>query len=354
MADSAFFSVHAPLDATPSRGQMRAANFKGFGNFVRQNDGDPARILRDFGLPTASAQYEELHVDMRAFVDVFEHCAETLSDRFFGLRLGRYQAADVFGCVTTLCRSAPDFRSAIQGFIEFAPVSHSPDICLDLLEGKQITELQYGAHVDYGACDQSKFQAAMLNLKLLREIGGESFQPSYVSLDVDVPSRDIDEIEQLLGCRFHVSRTNAIAFPTSYLTVPAVHANRVVFDLLHGYLSKVKAAARTTLVERVEDYIRGALPSGSCSIARCATRLGVSERTLQLHLNDHGKRFSQMLEEQRTALAQEYLGRDDMTLDDIAVMLGYSEQSSFGRAFKRWTDVTPQQFREARGKSEVH
>ena len=210
MADSAFFSVPAPLDATPTRGQMRAANFKGFGNFVRQNDCDPTRILQDFGLPTSACQAEELHVDMRAFVDVFEHCAEAFSDRLFGLRLGKHQAADVFGCVTTLCRSAPDFRSGIQSFIEFVPVIHSPDICLDLLEGNQVTEFHYGADTDFGACDQSKFQAAMLNLKLLREIGGEAFQPSYLSLDVDVSRRDIDEIEQFVGCRFHVSRVNAV------------------------------------------------------------------------------------------------------------------------------------------------
>ncbi len=325
-----FFSVQGPLEASPARGQMRAANFKGFAGFVQKRSADPVGILRDFGLPASAVQMEDIHVDMRAFVDVFEHCSELLSDRLFGLRLAQYQAADVFGCVTTLCRSAPDFRIALESFIEFVPVVHSPDTYLDLLEGKQVSEFRYGADTDYGSCDQSKFQAVMLNLKLLREIGGEGFQPSYVSLDVDASRKDIDEIEQLLGCRFHASRINAIAFPSSYLTMPAVHSNRIVFDLLRGYLSNVKSAARTTLVQR------------------CARRLGVSERTLQLHLNEQGKRFSVMLEEQRTVLAREYLLRDDLSLDDIAVMLGYSEQSSFGRAFKRWTDLTPQQFREAR------
>ena len=349
MTENPFFSIQMPLDASPARGQMRAANFTGFADFVRKSDGDPRRILHQFGLQPSVVQSEDQHIDMRTFVDIFEHCSETFSDRLFGLRLARYQTPDVFGCVTTLCRSAPDFRTAVESFIEFLPVVHSPETCMELFEGKQVSEFRYGADTDFGMCDQSKYQAVLLNLKLFREIGGDSFQPSYVSLDVDVSSKEISDIEQMLGCRFFASPTNAVAFPSSVLSLPTVHANRLVFDLLKGYLSNVKTSARTSLIERVEDYIRSSLASGSCSIARCANRLGVSERTLQLHLNEQGMRFSSMLEDQRTALARSYLERDELSLDDIAVLLGYSEQSSFGRAFKRWTNVTPQQFREGSG-----
>jgi AraC-like DNA-binding protein len=326
---------------------MRAANFNGFAEFVRKRDADPRRMLENFGIQSNSIQSCEQHVELKAFVDVFEHCGEVFADRLFGLRLAKYQAADVFGCVTTLCRSAPDFRTALHSFIEFIPVVHSPETCLDLLEGQRTSEFRYGSDTDRGVCDQSKYQAVLLNLKLFREIAGRSFEPTYVSLDVDVSSRDVEEIEQTLGCRFYASKSNAIAFSSSFLTMPTLHANPLVFELLHGYLSKVKGAARTSLVERVEDYIHSALPSGSCSISRCASRLGVSERTLQLHLTEHDMRFSTMLEEQRTKLAESYLQRDDLSLDDIAIMLGYSEQSSFGRAFKRWNNITPQQFREA-------
>jgi len=114
---------------------------------------------------------------------------------------------------------------------------------------------------------------------------------------------------------------------------------------LSGYLDRVKAVSRTTVVERVEDYIRGSLPSGSCSIEHCAKKLGTSVRTLQADLSERGLRFSDILEEQRIHLASNYLGQDQLTLDEVAVLLGYSEQSSFGRAFKRWTGSTPQQFR---------
>ena len=91
----------------------------------------------------------------------------------------------------------------------------------------------------------------------------------------------------------------------------------------------------------------GALPSGNCSIERCAKKLGASVRTLQTHLSAAGLKFSDMLEQQRIELASTYLEQPELSLDEIAAMLGYSEQSSFSRAFKRWHDCTPQQFRGA-------
>lgn len=123
----------------------------------------------------------------------------------------------------------------------------------------------------------------------------------------------------------------------------------MLFKLLGGYLDRVKAASRTTIVQRVEDYIRGALSSGNCSIERCARKLGTSVRTLQSHLGDKQLKFSDILEQQRMALANGYLEEPQLSLDEVAALLGYSEQSSFGRAFKRWTGSTPQRFREERG-----
>ena len=111
-------------------------------------------------------------------------------------------------------------------------------------------------------------------------------------------------------------------------------------------MGKVKEAARTTLADRVQDYIRSSLPDGNCTIERCAEKMDLSVRTLQAKLSESQLSFSDILEEQRIALAENYLKQPQFTLDDVAANLGYSEQSSFGRAFKRWTGLTPKQFRQ--------
>jgi AraC-like DNA-binding protein len=81
---------------------------------------------------------------------------------------------------------------------------------------------------------------------------------------------------------------------------------------------------------------------------RCAAKLGLSTRALHKRLQAVGIQFSDIVDEQRLEAAKHALLQTDYTLDEIANHLGYSEQSSFGRAFKRWTNLTPQAFRDQR------
>jgi len=344
MCEDNFYSLHGPLDAVPSSGQVRAAILAGFGDFVRTLNGDPRRLAEHHGLDAGALQDRDMHIDVQTFVDMFEHCASLFDDPLFGLRLADRQGPDLFGCVTALCRAAPTIRDALSSFSEYAPVVHSPVTTVDLVVGTETAELRYAPTADFGAFDQSNYQAILLLVRLLQQIGGAKFQVSYVNLNAGARSRDIPETEKLLRCRFHTASINAIGFPARMLDQPTISSDRVVFRLLSGYLDRVKASSRTSLVQRVEDYIRGSLPSGTCTIGRCAKRLGLSERTLQEHLGEHRVRFSEILEQQRINLAKGYLRRPDLSLDEIAFRLGYSEQSAFGRAFKRWTGSTPQKY----------
>jgi AraC-like DNA-binding protein len=352
MSENFFYTVKSPLDAIPTERQMRTANFVGFPALVRKLGGDPRRILEHHGLDPQSIRDPDSYIDCQSLVDVLQYCSTQFNDPLFGMHLAQQQNADVFGCVTALCRAAANFREAIKGFIEYIPVIHSPVPVLELVEGTETAELRWTVSKDLGSNDQANFQAVLLDMNVLRLLGGQAFRPSYVNLAVDARPKDIAEIESMLGCRFHNrASANAIAFPTAMLDQPVSSANRLLFTLLGGYLDKVKVAARKTIVERVQDYVRGALPSGTCSIEHCANKLGTSVRTLQSHLSDHHLKFSDILESQRIELAQSYLEQQQLSLDDVAALLGYSEQSSFGRAFKRWTGSTPQRFRAVRGMS---
>ena len=288
-------------------------------------------------------------------VDLFEYCSTSLNDPLFGLHLARIQNPDVFGCVAALCRAAATVRESVTSFIDFIPVIHAPDVILELVEGRETAEIRWRVGTDLGFNKQANYQAALLDLKLLQLVGGPAFCPSYVNLSVDARPQDIAELEARLGCRFNSTKTeNAIAFPVHLLDQPVTSSSRLLFQLLGGYLEQVKTAARTTLADRVQDYIRGSLSSGTCSIERCARKLGMSVRTLQIRLSEAGLHFGDLLEQQRIDTAKICLQQEYLSLDDVAAMLGYAEQSSFGRAFKRWTGLSPKQFRQhSRGVSTV-
>jgi AraC-like DNA-binding protein len=349
MSDNSFYVVDGPLDALPGARQMRTANFTGFEPLVRHLGGDPRSVLERHGMDARAIRDPDSYMDCQSLVDILEYCSAAFNDPLFGLRLAEQQNAEVFGCVTALCRAASTFREAIQSFITYIPVVHSPISQMELVEGRDIAEFRWLAAADLGTNRQAHYQAALLDLKVFRLLGGRDFRASYVNLAIESRPKDIAELERALGCRFHGGApTNAIAFPCHFLNQPVLGANKLVYRLLGGYLDRVKDASRTTVEQRVSDYIRGALPSGTCSIEHCAQKLVTSVRTLQMQLSESRLQFSEIVEQQRIGLAKDYLGQSRMSLDEVAALLGYSEQSSFGRAFKRWTGTTPKQFRESK------
>lgn len=347
MIENHFFSLDGPLEAMPTERQMRVANLGAFPLLARNLGADPYRLLERHDIDPFSLRDPDHYIDCQSYVNLLEDCSHAFNDPLFGLRLAQVQEPDVYGCVTALCRAAATVREAIDCLIKFIPVTHSPAAMQELVINNDTAMLRWGVRTDLGNNKQANYQAAMLNLKLLRQLGGREFRPSYVNLAVDTRHRDIDELERLFGCRFHSRTTeNVIAFPVPVLNQRVSSANRLLFKLLGGYLDRVKEAARTTLVDRVHDYIRSSLADGNCTIERCAAKMDMSVRTLQAKLSESNLSFSDILEEQRIALAQNYLRQHHYSLDDVAANLGYSEQSSFGRAFKRWTGMTPKQYRQ--------
>jgi AraC-like DNA-binding protein len=350
VAEGSFYSLEGPLDSLPVAQQMRTANLGGFSDLVRNLGADPRWILEHHGIDPRVIRDPDSFIDCQSLVDVLEYCSTSFNDSLFGLRLAQQQEPDVFGCVAALCRASSSFRQGLNSFIDYIPVVHSPVTILQLVEGRETAELRWSVGTDLGVNSQANYQAAMLTLKLLRLIGGRSFRPSYINLAVNTRPKDIPEIESRLGCPFHgKAAENAIAFPVAMLDQSVPTANRLLFRLISGYLGRVREVSRTSIVERVEDYVRGSLPSGNCSILDCARKFGTSVRSLQGNLSVHGLRFSDILEKQRMEFARTHLERGQLSLDEVAFMLGYSEQSSFGRAFKRWTGSTPQRYRRGLG-----
>ena len=348
--ESIFYGIEGPLDALPGAGQLRAANLRGFSEFARRRNGDATRILGRNGIDARVLGDPDSHVGAQALVDTFEYCSELFDDPLFGLHFAQEQDAEVFGCITALARSAEDMRTAVGALIDYLPIIHSPEAAPELVEGSTSAELRWGVVHNLGVNDQANLQAAVLQMSLLRQIGGARFEPHYVQLANSVRPVDVAEIEAALGCRVHTGApVNSIGFSRDQLDLPVPSANRLLYRLLGGYLDRVRATNRTSFAERVRDYIRGDLPKGCCSVDRCAEKFGVSPRTLQARLEAEGTSFSMQIEEVRIHLAKVYLQRPESSLDEIAEWLGYSEQTSFGRAFRRWTGTSPQKYRQGLG-----
>lgn len=341
-----FFALQHPLESMPCEGQMRIAHLGAFPKLVNQLGFDHHSLLEKHDIDPLQIQFPDQLIACTSFTSLLEDCSSTVKDPLFGLKLAQLHEPDVYGCVIALCRSAPTMRAALQSFIKYIRVTHSPASVMELVESEHTAEYRWFVSKDLGCNQQANFLAALMMTKLLREVGGPNFQPHYVNLAVDIRNKDIATLERYFHCSFHRSTAdNVIAFPRECLDRRIPSASRLLFTLLSSYLDQVQASQQVPIDQTVANYIRGTLSSGQCSIEHCAERLGIAVRTLQSKLNDVNQEFSHILEQQRVDLAYTYLKQPKLTLDEIAVNLGYAEQSSFGRAFKRWTGASPGHYR---------
>lgn len=104
-------------------------------------------------------------------------------------------------------------------------------------------------------------------------------------------------------------------------------------------------ALQDGLVARVRTQVIGAVATG-LSLQRCAEILAISPRTLRRKLQQRGVTYQKIIDDVRIDLARNYLERTDLSVDVIAERLGFKEPTSFSRAFKRQSGVSPRAFRQ--------
>jgi len=115
-------------------------------------------------------------------------------------------------------------------------------------------------------------------------------------------------------------------------------------EILMKYLIDIKQG---DIVQQVKSIILENLPDGSVTDKLVAEQLNLSERSLQRRLKEHKTSFRFILESVREMVAKQYIQNPINRMSDIAFLLGFSEQSAFSRAFKKWTGKSPVEYRNA-------
>ena len=158
---------------------------------------------------------------------------------------------------------------------------------------------------------------------------------------------------QVLGCDvvFGVVE-NRLYFPASFLDHPSLHAEPELLDLHERFASEqVARLEKKDIVGQVERIVAELLDSGEVTLDVVAERLGIKSRTLRTRLTEAETSFNQALADFRYRLARQLLATTDESIDEIVYLTGFSEPSTFYRAFKRWSGMTPIEYRKiAKGK----
>lgn len=186
--------------------------------------------------------------------------------------------------------------------------------------------------------------AAGLLAQYLRWIIGKHFHIKSVSIPHSEP-RDLQRFRSFFGCptSFGDSRIS-ICFDKAALSQPVLGStNRFERE----YNQVLEWDRHSRLMPKLRSVIREDISCGRVTVDFCASRLGLSKRTLQRRLEQHGTSFHKQLDSVRAGLARRYIDQHDTDLSVVAANLGYADQGCFTRAFQRWYRRPPSDWRLA-------
>lgn len=160
---------------------------------------------------------------------------------------------------------------------------------------------------------------------------------------------DPSPYEQYFGGNVRFGQaTTCIRFPLRLLQMPVRQPDAALLAMMEQQASALLAQlpAMDDLEQRTRELVARLARSGEVSIERVAEAMHMTSRTLHRHLSRRGLQFRLLRDDTLQRLAQSHLRDARLSIAEVAWLLGYSEHSAFTRAFKRWTGVSPQHWRE--------
>lgn len=303
-------------------------------------------LLAEAGLDEAVVSDPDCEAPVSRFIALCELLGQRL-DPNFGLKAGQVIDGTMLGVLGHAMRSAADVRQALHCLSRFMVV-HMQATRIDVKIGRESLVIEY--QVTDPTIMQRR-QDTELTLSILHrdlmDITGYPLQPLRVDFEHLAPL-DLSLHKQIFACplRFKQS-SNRIHYPRVILDLPLRTADPRLFRVLESVLEEQRKnrSLNSDFIGWLSHCILSSLGNGEISLEQIASDRGMSGRTLQRRLRQLGLEFSDLVENLRRSTALEYLAHSNLSLTEIALLVGYSEASSFSRAFRRWSNLTPKQYR---------
>ena len=289
-------------------------------------------------------------ITMECFQNILEQAAIDCQDPNIGLHIYEELAFSDLGILGYAINSIATVGQALKLHTRYYHLYQS-NIEVTLNITGDLVQLSYrilSQNLSYSRQDSEI--SCMYSVYLIRKLAQADWRPLAAHFQHAEPE-DTSEHKRLICEQLLFNQaTNKIIFDKSTLDLAIINANEPLANTLEEALrriDKVTDNSEDSLIEKVQQSIVASLPEALPSIEDMASTLHLTARTLQRRLSEQGYNYSQLLDATRKSLATHYLTNTSLAATDIAYLLGYSESSAFDRAFKRWCDMTPIEYRRS-------
>ena len=318
------------------------------GEYLKSRGFDADALFAREGLALDDEAHEEAnegYVDFQLFSRLFEAAEQLTGDRCIGLHVGANFLTRHWGRLGYLVMAGENGLEGVQYIQRFARiVTNGIDMQWHWDKAQLTCEF---AILDSSACHHVADYFVSSSLALSRATNNDHFGFKSVSFRHG-DFGQAQEYEKQLHCRCEFNApANRIMVDIDKLSLESRFRDPRLKKILEDHAQQVlqNLASGDELLARIRQFVLQELPNGVPSLKAVCDLVGQNERTFQRTLAKMGMNFQDLVDELRMNLALEYI-RNDYNFLDIAMMLGYSEQSAFHRAFKRWTGMPPSRYKK--------
>ena len=303
---------------------------------------DPETLFRQAGIDPRLRLDATARVSEQQFDDLVCLARQTSGDDSFSFKIVHNIHPSYMGALGFAWMTSASLRKA---FGRLSRYSHLLTSRLDIL----LTEDEDWLTVTFEPRNTPSHDPALRErlrlagtVQMCRMVAGESFAPQSVHFRQESPAH-ATQYYAFFRCEQHFGQDHTqLVLPAGSADAPLPGFNaQIVQQFDHMAVDYLAKLDRSDLMGRVRAVVLEQLPSGNVTLESVAGQLAMSSRTLTRKLRDRGQTFKELLAGIRRELAEKYIMDNSLTLTEISYLLGFSENSSFSRAYRGWTGMSP-------------
>lgn len=301
-----------------------------------------AELFTLSGLDPALLNDASARISSPQLIRLIQTAMRQVGDEFIGLASAGRSKPGSFAMMAYAVINCVNLEKAIRRSVAFYELFETPvrtrfevvnnegQVSFDLSRDAEFSETIYEVMV-------------FVSVRFWSWLVGRRLDPLVIEFAFDAPTGSY-EFESLFRCPVNYGmEANVIRFPAAWLTLPLAQNTLSLSHFLKDSLARIIGgqARPERLTDRVRNLLGREYGNQFPELTDICVRLNLTPQTLRRRLKDEGTSYQVIKDKMREEAARFYLAKPTLSIDEIALMMGYSEASAFHRAFKQWTGMTP-------------